>query len=450
MGWFNANAAAPEGSEILDTLYQNFPSKMVWNAKKHRWTERQREVFAIGRMYYIYPSAREHFYLRLLLTCVKGAISFEHLRTFEGTEHATYKEAYIARGLLEDDSEWHQCLEEAKDMQMGGQLRRLFVTILCDCFPTNPRALWDNFKSYLCDDLAHYLRQETDIHEPTEEQIYDCGLYLIDKLLAVFGKRLRNWPSLPLPDPDFDWAAILNCLIGEQRYDPDCYNPPNFLLLVPPPADPPSPSTQPTITITQFLPPEPLPVLVEPLQAPQWTSVSRPPTPPIPWSQHTHQYSSMELYQEPQPEPTQELVDSDMSSPGPSPVISQLPSCLEPPLSSKYIVTEPFTPYTHTSSPGCCHNTHELQPLEIPSQPWREHLAYSPPTNHKCSQSPSEPVSASQHTHLSDGGYAISDVSPMIGHPYSSWSNSGSPPQPQALLMQSSTGSPEHPTPPPF
>jgi len=26
---------------------------------------------------------------------------------------------------------------------------------------------------------------------------------------------------LPLPDPDFDWAAILNHLIGEQRYDPD-------------------------------------------------------------------------------------------------------------------------------------------------------------------------------------------------------------------------------------
>ena len=167
MGWFNANATAAEGSETLDILYQNFPSKMVLNAKEHKWTERQREIFAIGRIYYVHPSVGEHFYLRLLLTYVKGAISFEHLRTFEGTKHATYKEACIARGLLEDDSEWHQCLEEAKDMQMGGQLRRLFVTILCDCFPTHPRILWDDFKSYLCDDLANYLRQETDIHEPT-------------------------------------------------------------------------------------------------------------------------------------------------------------------------------------------------------------------------------------------------------------------------------------------
>ena len=103
------------------------------------------------------------------------------------------------------------------------------------------------------------------------------------------------------------------------------------MLLSPPPADPLSPSTQPVITITQSSPSELPPVPVEPPQAPQWTTVPRPPTPPIPWSQHTCQYSSMELYQEPQPEPTQELVDSDMSSPGPSPVISQPPSHLEPP-----------------------------------------------------------------------------------------------------------------------
>jgi hypothetical protein len=219
MGWFTANAAAAEGSGIRNTLYQDFPSKMVWNRDYHKWTERKDERFAIGRMYYVHPSAEERFYLRLLLTCVKGATSFEHLRTFEGTEHPTFKEACIARGLLEDDSEWHQCLAEAKDMQMGGQLRRLFVTILCDCFPTNPRALWDDFKSYLCDDLANYLRRNSDIQEPTEEQIYDCGLYHIDKLLSVFGKGLRNWPELPLPVTN--WAAILNPLIGEhQQYNP--------------------------------------------------------------------------------------------------------------------------------------------------------------------------------------------------------------------------------------
>jgi len=141
-----------------------------------------------------------------------------------------------------------------------------------------------------------------------------------------------------------------------------CYNPPNFSLLAPPPAAPPSPSTQPTITITQSSPPVP--------PQPPWTlSIPKPPTPSIPWSQHTHQYTSMELYQEPLPEPVQELVDSDMSSPSPSPVTHQSPSQPEPPPSPSYVVTEPFTPYMRTSPPGCRHNTHKLQPLEILSQP---------------------------------------------------------------------------------
>jgi len=135
----------------------------------------------------------------------------------------------------------------------------------------------------------------------------------------------------------------------------------------------------------------------------------------------------MELYQEPPPESTQELEDSNMSSPGPSPITCQSPSQPEPPPSPKYIVTELFMPYTCTSPLSCRHNTYKLQLLEIPSQPWRKHLAYSLPTDPKHSRSPSEPVSASQCTCLSDGGYAVSDVLPMMAHPYSSWSNSGSP-----------------------
>jgi hypothetical protein len=70
-------------------------------------------------MYYAHPTSGEHFYLRLLLTNVPGASSYEYLHTFEGTLYPTIKDAYIACGLLEDDQEWHQCLEEAKHMATG-------------------------------------------------------------------------------------------------------------------------------------------------------------------------------------------------------------------------------------------------------------------------------------------------------------------------------------------
>jgi len=69
--------------------------------------------FAIGHMYYAHPTSGEHYYLRMLLNCVKGATSYEHLRTVDGIEHDTFKDVCITMGLLAEDNEWHQALEEA-------------------------------------------------------------------------------------------------------------------------------------------------------------------------------------------------------------------------------------------------------------------------------------------------------------------------------------------------
>ena len=61
IGWFKANVAAAEGSEILDTLYQNFPSKMVWYRDQHKWTARKDEHFACyvrkssGPLFFTFP-----------------------------------------------------------------------------------------------------------------------------------------------------------------------------------------------------------------------------------------------------------------------------------------------------------------------------------------------------------------------------------------------------------
>jgi hypothetical protein len=136
--WFKANEAGNDG--IRNTLYQNFPSKMLWNTGSYRWTVRK-ERFAIGRMYHVHPTAGERFYLCLLLTKVKGATSWNDLRSFEGVQYPSFKEACLAQGLLEDNNEWHQCLEEARHMQTGAQLHHLFITIIRDCTPADSRAL---------------------------------------------------------------------------------------------------------------------------------------------------------------------------------------------------------------------------------------------------------------------------------------------------------------------
>jgi hypothetical protein len=68
--------------------------------------------FAIGRMYNAHLTSSERYYLRMLLNCIKGATSYEHLRTMDGKEHDTFKDACIAMGLFANNNKWDQTLEE--------------------------------------------------------------------------------------------------------------------------------------------------------------------------------------------------------------------------------------------------------------------------------------------------------------------------------------------------
>ena len=92
-------------------------------------------------MLYVHTNSGEPFYVCVLLLAVKGATSFEDLRTVDGQLLPTFHAACLAKGPLEDDSEWRQCLQEAAHMASGHQLRNLFVTLFCDCSPSDSLAL---------------------------------------------------------------------------------------------------------------------------------------------------------------------------------------------------------------------------------------------------------------------------------------------------------------------
>jgi hypothetical protein len=140
--------------------------------------------FAIGRMYYAHLTLGERYYLRMLLNCVKGATSYEHLRTMDGTEHHTSKDACIAMGLLANDNEWHQALEEAGLWAFGRQLRDMFASMLMFCEVTNPRQLWDAHWEFLSDDIEAMTCRERD--DPTitlfEDVLKYRALYEINQV----------------------------------------------------------------------------------------------------------------------------------------------------------------------------------------------------------------------------------------------------------------------------
>jgi hypothetical protein len=217
--YFEANASPGAlGTEAQKYTYQEFPQHFTWKTNGKKWSIRQSNP-AIGRMFFVAPTAGERFYLRTLLTVVKGAKSFEDLRRYNSHQpHPTFHAACIARGLLEDDGEWRQCLQEASVMQSGSCLRHLFTTILLFCSPSQPNDLWQEFRSHICDDLPYRLLSLT-VTNPSQDDVYDYGLYMIDNILHESGHNLSDWPSMPVLHRRWDHYSVNDMIAEQLHYD---------------------------------------------------------------------------------------------------------------------------------------------------------------------------------------------------------------------------------------
>ena len=202
--FFKANDQFPEARTVR---YPEFPSKFTWHRKGKYWYPRKKGNTS-GRMIYVHPGAGERFYIRLLLSITTNVHSFEQLRSFNGVTYATFREACFARGLLADDNEWIQALDDARFMHTGWKLQQIFVTIVRENQPAQPAELWEKFKTHLCDDLPHRLRhQSPQLADLTEDLIFDYGLFLIQVRLEKDDRTMR---SVGLPRPRMPWDSLLS------------------------------------------------------------------------------------------------------------------------------------------------------------------------------------------------------------------------------------------------
>lgn len=184
--WFELNNQDIEAHQYL---YTEIPNHYTF--KNNKWTKRQRGGDnVIGRMYAVAPNDVQRFYIRILLLHVKGAKSFRDLRHYNGTYYETYKEAVVARGLLEDDQEWINCLQEMVATNMPHQLRELFAYICCFCQPSSPLNLWLRFKNDMIEDFS------LDNIENAENE----GLLQIENVLKQNGLNCAKM-NLPIPTP---------------------------------------------------------------------------------------------------------------------------------------------------------------------------------------------------------------------------------------------------------
>ena len=92
----------------------------------------QRQKFnkpVLSRMYIVNPKERERYFLRLLLSHVKGAQTFKDLKSYEEITYDTYADAAKARNLINTDEEWEKYISEACKNQFPIALCNLFSLI---------------------------------------------------------------------------------------------------------------------------------------------------------------------------------------------------------------------------------------------------------------------------------------------------------------------------------
>jgi hypothetical protein len=232
--WFKLNRMDIGGNGSRRFTYVEIPKHYTWTkCLRPTWKERVREgpgSNVITRLYFVHPKERERFCLRILLLHVKGAQSFQDIRTFDGVICPTFREAAMARSLMEDDKEWHQCLQEAAMFQMASSLRHLFALILVHCSPSDPLRLWTSFSRDFSGDFLYRLRlaqhgvdmdvcpmsvDDTDVQEIEDPDIRDQelierakrdALFDINGILKGIGSRLSDFPELPQDMEDMSVA----------------------------------------------------------------------------------------------------------------------------------------------------------------------------------------------------------------------------------------------------
>ncbi|CAN7101254.1 unnamed protein product, partial [Brassica rapa subsp. narinosa] len=196
--YFVANEKYEEARELT---YVQFPSRFVYHTDDKTWTPRKHGT-SIGRLPYIHPTAGDDYYLRILLNVVKGSTSFEHLCTVGGTTFTEFRDACYARGLLDDDKEWHDAIVEPSYWATGRQLRRLFVLILIYCEVANPLKLWDHTWKILAEDILYMKQREFNFPGLIlpDLQLQQYTLIEIERLLKENDKSLNDFKGMPKPN----------------------------------------------------------------------------------------------------------------------------------------------------------------------------------------------------------------------------------------------------------
>ena len=153
--------------------------------------------------------------MRLLLLNVKGAKSFEELKTVDGIVQETFQSACQKIGIMDDDSEVENALKEAVSIRFGDQLISFFGSILEFCRPSRPIDLYTKFKNDLS---IHIINQR-------KCSIIEADNVVLEKLKDQLERSGTTLTQFGLPEPEFRRNETSKIILKEISYNKEeCIN----------------------------------------------------------------------------------------------------------------------------------------------------------------------------------------------------------------------------------
>ncbi|KHJ95330.1 hypothetical protein OESDEN_04724 [Oesophagostomum dentatum] len=148
------NSTSSAETDPRQLCYHQVSEYYTWDDNVRKWKPRKQRSRIIGRMHFGNPKETERFAMRLILLYRKGAASFVDLRTVDRV-YDTYVEAAKAAGYMNDDSFYESSMREAAGFRMPSELRSFFASLICFCELSNPRSLWELYKTALSEDFRN-------------------------------------------------------------------------------------------------------------------------------------------------------------------------------------------------------------------------------------------------------------------------------------------------------
>lgn len=155
--WMEANKTYLEAKNLT---YSKFISKFVYDKRYRHWRSCKRG-YIIGILLWVPPSKWELYYLRIMLTLIRGLTFYKDIKYVSGKVCGSFRVACFEMEFIEDDNEYVATIEEEKDWGSGPFLRNLFVTMHLLSIINRPCKVWERTWVWLCDGIFYEQRKKS-------------------------------------------------------------------------------------------------------------------------------------------------------------------------------------------------------------------------------------------------------------------------------------------------